>query len=598
MDKKLLNLFFISLLFLFLVSSVNATDVQELNDTILSDCNSYHMIASNLSNEDIQNKFDNANPDDTFEFTDKEYNNISLVVDKKLTIISKSNSVVYASNSVSDKAKSLGIDKTFGFYFTQNSAGSVLSGITVIASGCDYGVVVDNVENVNIKDNTVTGGINSILVKNSDNIVIEGNNISKAKRNGLQILDVRNSLINNNDISYNKKSGIETSNIDHCNITNNKVHHNDLNGISTYNKSSYILIKGNEAYENVNGIYINSTSVYDRVTSNSLTYNRKDPRSPMGGFETGNGLLFGAGFRSAGEFRLIFQYNYLAHNEFFQAKNYWENDDYKLEDNWFDSTDPTNTFVCPRLLASLMKLDTLSISNGLGFQMKDASGKSVEEFATFQTKVNVNGNQYTAKFVNGKAVIDVELDPNVEYDVGVEIGGQIVNYKYTPAEGEKGESSSDKSTSNEGDNGFEEAPSQNQGTSEVQGDSTANSNSTSYSNSTTQSGSANNKGNSSGSHIDNSVVSGNYGTNSSDIPSQDTSDNGKDALSNGDFNAGNAGDSQSGDQSQEGKAYEIIPPVTTSKEIINTSGLVVLSILALMGCLIYGYRCNSKDEFD
>ena len=552
---------------------------------ILSDSNSnYQIITSDLSNDDIQFKFDNANDGDTFEFTDKEYNNVSLVVDKKLNIISKNNSVVYASDGISNKAKSLGIEKTFGFYFTKNGAGSLLSGITIIASNCENAVALENTNNVHISNNTFVGGKNSVLVKNSDNIIIAKNDISKAKNNGLKLFDVKNSLIDNNKIAYNKKSGIETSNIYHCNITNNDVHHNDLNGISTYNKSSYNLIKGNNVYENVNGIFINSTSVYDVITANSLTYNRKDPRSSMGGFETGNGLLFGSGFKSEGAPRLIFQYNYLAHNEFFQAKNYWENPDYKLEDNWFDSTDPANTFVCPRLLASLMKLDTLSISNTIGFQMKDASGKSVNDFAAFETKVKVNGNQYTAKFVNGKAVLDVDLDPNVEYDVEVEIGGEFRDYgKYKPAAGEKGqEQSSDSSSSGSGESGSKNSATNNNGTSKAQGNSN-------------YQGNSNSKGNSSGSHIANSQISGNFGTNSSDISSQDTSDNGEDALSNGDLNAGETG---SGDQSQEGKAYEIVPPVTTSKELINTSGLVVLCILALMGCLVYGYRRNSKDEFD
>ena len=568
-----------------MVSSVNAGDIQQDNMIVLSDSNdNYQIITSNLSNDDIQYKFDNANDGDTFEFTNKEYNNISLVVDKKLNIISKNESVVYASNCISDKAKSLGIEETFGFYFTKNSAGTILSGITIIASNCDNGIIVDNTKNVQIINNAVVGGTNGVLVKNSDNVIIAKNDISKAKNNGLQLLDVKNSLIDNNAISYNKKSGIETSNIYYCNITNNDVHHNDLNGISTYNKSSNNLIKGNNVYENVNGIFINSTSVYDMVAANSLTYNRKDPRSPMGGFETGNGLLFGSGFKSDGASRLIFQYNYLAHNEFFQAKNYWENPDYKLEDNWFDSTDPANTFVCPRLLASLMKLDTLSISNTLGFQMKDASGKSVNEFAAFETKVKVNGNQYTAKFVNGQAVLDVELDSNIEYDVEVEIGGEFRDYgKYKPASGEKGQDqSSDSSSSSSGESGSKDSASNDGGTSKARGNSN-------------YQGNSNSKGNSSGSHISNSQKSGNYGTNSSEIPSQDTSDNGEDALSNGDFNAGETG---SGDQSQEGKAYELVPPVTTSKELINTSGLVVLCIVALMGCLIYGYRRNSKDEFD
>ena len=72
MDKKAFNLFFISLLLLFLVSAVNAADMQDDNITILSD-GSNHFITSDLSNEDIQSQFDDANDGDTFEFTDNEY---------------------------------------------------------------------------------------------------------------------------------------------------------------------------------------------------------------------------------------------------------------------------------------------------------------------------------------------------------------------------------------------------------------------------------------------------------------------------------------------------------------------------------------------
>ena len=579
MDKKVYILFFISLLFLLLVSSVNATDVSDNNVTIISNGDGYKTITSDLSNDDIQALFDNAGSGDTFEFTDSEYKNVSLVVDKKLNIVSRNNSVVYASGEISDKAKSLGIDKTFGFYFTSNSAGSVLSGITIVASDCDYGVVVANANNVNVKDNKVIGGRNGVLIKNSEKITLSGNDISKAKENGLQLQNIKNSLIEKNNMAYNKKSGIETFNMYYCNITNNTVHHNDLNGITVNGVSSHNLINYNSAYENTNGIYINSTSSYDNVKSNSMTSNRKDPRSIMGGFETGNGFLLGSGFKSSGKSLLKVEYNYLAHNEFYQAKNYWENENYELGQNWYDSTDPTNTFVCPRLLASLMKLDTWSISNTLGFQMKDSSGKPVEEFATFQTKVNVKGNQYTATFINGKAVIDVELDPNVEYDVEVEIGGQLVKYKYK-ASGDEGSQKDSKSSSDDGETGSQNANG-NSGTSDVQGNSNSQGNSQG--------------GNSSGSHVKNSDKSGNYGTNSSNIPSQDTSDNGEDALSNGDLDAGDSG---SGDASEEGKAYEIVPPVTTSKELQNTSGLVVLSILLIMGCLIYGYWRKDDMEFD
>ena len=575
MDKKVFNLFFISLLFLFLVSSVSATDIQDDNMTILSS-GSNHFITSDLSNEDIQSQFDNANDGDTFEFTDPEYQDISLVVDKKLNIISKKDSVVYVSDEVSDKAREMGIDKTFGFYFTSNAAGSVLSGINIVASNSDYGIVADNTRNIKITNNNVAGGGNGVLIKNSDKITMSENDISKAKQNGVQLQNVKNSIIERNVISLNKKSGIETSNIEYCKILNNTIHHNGLNGISTFNKSSHTLISGNNVYENTNGIYINSTSTNDVVKSNSMTHNRKDPRSSMGGFETGNGLLFGSGFKSQGDSILKVEYNYLAHNEFYQAKNYWENENFELGQNWYNSNDPTNTFVCPRLLASLMTLDTFSVSNTLTLQLRDSSGRAVNEFATFQTNVEVDGNVYTATFVNGRASV-TQLDPNVDHNVRVQIADEYYRYDVRDASGETGDAKDSKTSASDDNTGSSGSSASE--TSEVQGNS--------------NSKGASNGGDSSDSHIANSDKSGNYGTNSSDIPAQDTSDNGNDALSNGDLNAGDSG---SGDAMDEGKAYEIIPPVTTSKELTNTSGLVVLSILSIMGMLIYGYW--RKDEFE
>lgn len=579
MNKQVFSIFIFSLLFLLFVSSVSAINIEGNNMTVLSDGSSnYQTITGDLSNDEIQSKFDNAKDGDTFEFTDKEYNGISLVVDKKLNILSKNESIVYSSNKLTDKAKDFGLDKTFGFYFTSKSGGSVLSGITIVATGSDCGVIVDNAKNVVVKNNNIIGGKNGVLVQNSDRIIVRGNDISKATNNGLQLKNVKNSLVSDNHISHNGLSGIETSNIYYCNITNNTIHHNNLNGISTFNKSSHTLINRNNISENTNGIYVNSTSSNDVVKTNSLTNNRKDPRSSMGGFETGNGFLLGSGFKSSGSTILKVEYNYLAHNEFYQAKNYWENENFELGQNWYDSNDPSNTFVCPRLLASLMNLDTLSISNTLSLQLRDSSGRAVNEFATFQTNVEVDGNRYTVTVNNGQATVVKDLDPTVDHDVRVEIGGQYYRYDYH-ASGDKGESTDSKSTPSDDGQTGSQSNNGNEGTSDVNGDSNYQGNSQG--------------GNSSGSHVSNSQMSGNYGTNSSNIPSQDTSDNGQDTLSNGDLNAGDSG---SGETSREGKAFEIVPPVTTSKELINTSGLIVMCILSILGLLIYGYKSKYDSE--
>ena len=574
MSKKMLNLLFICVVSLFLMASVSATDDLQTNETAIASENSNYQITSDLSNNDIQNLFDNAKEGDTFEFMDNEYKNISLVVDKKINIVSKKSSVVYADNHVSSKAQSLGIANTFGFYFTSNGGGSLLSGIKIIASSCDYGILVDSSDKTTIKDNVITGGKNAVLIKDSNGVNLINNDISKASMNGLQLHDVRNSVISKNTITYNGKSGIETSNIYYCNITNNTVHHNGYNGISMYNASTGNSIKYNDVHDNDNGIFINSTSSYDVINANSFTYNWNDIENYEigGGSETGNGLLFGSGFKTAREgnpSRLEFKYNVLAHNQQYQAKNNPALSKFKLGDNWFDSSDDEDTFVCPFLLAGIMRMDTISVKNGIGLQMYDTQGNAVQEFGTFDTTVNINGNKYTAKFVNGKAIIDANLDPDKEYDVEVMIGGKPVTYKYKVASGDEG-SNQDSQTS-QSTNG------------QIGAGGSSSQTSTSASEGVAKGYGQN--GTSNSAHYANSDQSGVHGTNASGT-FQDSSDNGESPLTNGNVDAGDASE---GEVSQEGKAYEIVPPSKISKEITDTSGLVVLSIVSVMLMLIYGY---------
>lgn len=566
--NKLVNILFICFIALCVISAVSADDTPD-NATV----SSHYQITSNLSNTEIQTMFDSANDGDEFEFIDGEYNDISLVVDKKLNIISKKNSKIYTSNQLTDKAKTLGISDSFGFYFTSNSCGSILSGITII-SNSDYGIVVDSSDNTTIKNVVVKNGENGILVENANNVSILSNDISKTSGNGIHLENVKNSNVDKNTVSYNKRSGIHLSNIYYCNITNNTVHHNDFNGISLFNKTTGNMIKYNLVYENPNGIYIDSESSYDVINANTFTKNRRHTDYELGAFESGNGLLFGANFKTAKEgkdSRLQVKYNVLTHNEGYQAKNNPDLPVFKLGDNWFDSTDDANTFVCPMLLAGIMKMGTLSVKNGIGLQMYDTAGNEVKEFGTFDTKVNINGNQYTAKFVNGKATIDANLDPDTEYEVEVMIGDKPVKFTYKTASGEKNDGSDSTSTSTSGNPG-------NSGTNpNNSADSTVNGASKGIGNSE--------NGTSKSAHFANSENSGVYGTNASGSY-QDSSDNGNRALTNGDVNAG---DSSEGEQSEEGKAYEIVPQSKISKEITDTSGLVVLSIVSIMGMIIYGY---------
>jgi hypothetical protein len=281
-------LFIICLFALCLVSVVSAND--EVVNSDFTNGTTY-LITSDLSNDEIQTMFNGASNGDTFEFTSKKYDNISLIIDKQLKIVSNKNSTINVDTSLTKQAKDLGIDNTFGFYFTQNSSGSILSGFNIIAASADYAVILDKSSTTIVEDNAISKAVNNVLVKNASNVQVNNNYIHDAVNNSLQVKDINNILIFNNTIAFNGRSGIETSNIFDSLITWNEVYHNEFNGISIYNKSSNNNVTYNHVYENTNGIYLNAESYGDKFLYNTLEYNRLDPDSELGGFETGNGFL-------------------------------------------------------------------------------------------------------------------------------------------------------------------------------------------------------------------------------------------------------------------------------------------------------------------
>ena len=427
------NLLIICLFALCLVSCVYANDEVVNND--FSTGTSYS-ITSDLSNDEIQTMINSAGNGDTFEFKSKNYDNISLIIDKQLKIVSNKNSTINVGTSFSQQAKDLGIGNTFGFYFTQNSSGSILSGFNIIATSADYAVVLDKSSNTIVENNTISKAVNNVLVKNASNVHVNNNYIHDAVKNSLQVKDINNILIFNNTIAFNGRSGIETSNMFDSLISWNEVYHNTFNGISMYNKSSNNNVIYNHVYENTNGIYLDAQSYGDRFLYNTLEYNRLDPDSELGGFETGNGFLFGENFESSKKQLPDISYNALMHNENFQAKNNPANDVFKLGPNYFDSNDDEHTFICPMLLAKILKMDFSSVSNGIGVQIYE-DGQPVNDFAFFDQKISVDGKEYAVEIQNGKGFI--QTDSSQDHVVEIKHGEKVPDFrketveKYTPS---------------------------------------------------------------------------------------------------------------------------------------------------------------------
>ena len=598
--NKVLNILIICLFALIMISSANASDDEALGNF---DNGTLYYVTSDLSNADIQLMIDNAGNGDTFEFSSAKYDDISLIIDKPLKIVSYQNSTINVLDTLTDKSKALGLEKTFGFYFTQKSSGSILSGFNIIASNADYAVILDSSSNTVIENNTISKALNNVLVKNADNVEVNNNGMFNALNNSLQVQDVKNISIFNNTIGYNGRSGIETSNIYDSVISWNEVFYNVFNGISMYNRSSNNNITYNHAYENTNGIFIDSQSSGDRFYYNTLEYNRMDPNCELGGFETGNGVLFGEDYETVNNVKPDISYNALIHNENFQAKNNPSKEQFKLGPNYFDSNDGEHTFICPMLLAKILQMDFTSVSNGIGIKIYE-DGQPVDDFAFFDQKITVDGKEYSVEIQNGQGFI--EVDSSQDHTVEIQHGEKMPDYrketveKYTPSSKDNGGSSSGGSSSDNKGSDSGEGHSSGSGSGSGSSDSTTSSND-GDSGESSSNGNANSNSTSSQSSSQGNVIA-NYGTNSSDVLTESKSHSGDEQQSQGQENAFEAGSvdsgesSSPGDSENSGKAYDLSSVSKKSNPLQDNSIVIVAAIILLVGLFIYGYR--RKNEFE
>jgi hypothetical protein len=447
--------------------------------------------------------------------------------------------------------------------------------------------------------------VNNVLVENASNVQINNNYIHNAVNNSLQVKDINNILIFNNTFAFNGRSGIETSNMFDSLISWNEIYYNVFNGISMYNRSSHNNVIYNHVYENTNGIYLDAQSYGDTFLYNTLEYNRLDPDSELGGFETGNGFLFGENFETSKKELPDISYNALMHNENFQAKNNPSKEQFKLGPNYFDSNDGEHTFICPMLLAKILKMDFTSVSNGIGIQIYE-DGQPVNDFAFFDQKISVDGKEYSVEVQNGKGF--VQTDSSQDHVVEVKHGEKVPDYrketveKYTP-------SSDDNGGSDSGSSGNEKGSDSGSGAFSGSGSDSGSSNATTGSNDGNKGSSSNGNSNSQANSDSTNVASNNpgqvianYGTNSSDVLSESESQTGEEEQSQGQENAAESGSVDSGQSSspgnskEEGKSYELNSVNKKSNPLQDNSIIIVLALIFLVGIFIYGYR--SKNEFE
>lgn len=600
-NKPLFVVIFLIILFFAFINSVSAMEDNDitLDETKLLTVNSVHNISYDISNDDIQSIFDNANSGDTIQFNDKSYDNISIVVNKKLNIVSTKGSTIKTSNSISKKAQSIGIDKSFGFYFTKLASGSVLKGITLTGNS-DYEIFVEGGTDITIANNNISGGKSAgIYLNNSENLIVRNNTVKNSK-DGIYLNNVNKSLINNNKVFSNENIGLVLINTTSNNITNNAIYKNNLDGVLledsqtnnilknniSYNRvsglrlegtTSYNMIKHNNISSNSINIFANSFTKYDEITRNTLMYAKTAFNTYTGYDNTGSAIYFGDNYATVNKGKMLLSYNSIGFNEQWDAKTDMSNLRVEIGANWYFDNDGNYAIghICPMIFGSALSASNFKIlsmgfsadGDGVFGQLYEGSkARGAGEFTV--DNVNIDGVDYGSVKVDSDGRMNLDLK---KLKAGSKITVTINGHSFTVTVDNDLESiPKDKNNqdSKTNKNNYESDVPLGSGTnSKISGNGTG-------SGTGSQSGTGSGEGNFTGSGISVGDLSGqsNAGT-------------------------GDAGENGGGSASDGAKAYEILKEENTPTTAKNSQLFAVVGVVLVILVIALGYRSKNKDDF-
>ncbi len=167
-------------------------------------------------------------------------------------------------------------------------------------NGSNDGIVLSNVVNGTISNNTIKNSKFGISVSDSEHIVISGNSVFNNHEDGVALYNSNNSLlfeniihnngvnpggngvyldpsnhniIFNNTIFNNSKNGIVLNNSEYNTISNNNVFNNHQDGVALYNSTNSLLFENiihtNGVNPGGNGVYLDPSN-YNLVLNNTI----------------------------------------------------------------------------------------------------------------------------------------------------------------------------------------------------------------------------------------------------------------------------------------------------------------------------------------
>ena len=492
----------------------------------------------------------------------------------------------------------MGIDKSFGFYFTKLASGSVLKGITLTGNS-DYEIFVEGGTDISISNNTISGGKSAgIHLNNSRNIIVKNNNV-KNSFNGIYLDNVNESVIDGNRIFSNENIGLVLRNTASNDITNNRIYSNNLDGVLledsqtnnilknniTNNRvsgirlegtTSYNMIKYNNISSNSINIFANSFTKYDEITRNTLMYAKTAFNTYTGYDNTGSAIYFGDNYETVNKGKMLLSYNSIGFNEQWDAKTDMSNLRVEIGANWYFDNDGNYAIghICPMIFGSALSASSfkhLSMGfsadgDGVFGQLYEGSkARGAGEFTV--DNVNIDGVDYGSVKVDSNGRLNLDLK---KLKAGSKITVTINGHSFT-VNVEKDLESIPKDNyqdSETNQNNYESDVPLGSGTnSKISGNGTG-------SGAGSQSGTGSGEGNFTGSGISVGDLSGqsNAGT-------------------------GDSGENGGGSASEGAKAYEILKEENAPTSAKNSQLFAVVGVALVILVIALGYRSKNKDEF-
>lgn len=430
---------------------------------------------SSTINEDIQAILDNAASGSKIIFKGTSYNDLQLIINKQLNIISNVGTTITTDSSGSAVFLFNGVD----------ASGSSITGFTIVTS-TDSGILVDGADDVTISDvqissangtaltvkesdnttiedctvtdsitgiyvynssntqldkNTITNSQNGVSIENSNDISINGGIISNNEENGVKIYNSSNTTITGTTITGNGLTGadgsgksgvyiedsdnvevsncqitgnwygINTKNINNTTIKYNIINDNSRDGIILNENTVNSTISSNYIQRNNNGIQINGPNENLLINGNIITDSQMV--EGVNEYYSGDGILFGADSEASSS--LIINHNFIVNNEHRDIETrYGDCTSYIEGSNWFNKACDGS---CGQFWDDQMTMLLTRTGDGT-FTLTFYDGNDADEVVTDLLPVDVtfymNGNTQTLSTTNGTV--------SITYDVSELIG--------------------------------------------------------------------------------------------------------------------------------------------------------------------------------